>query len=168
MYDQYGPGKDWMSVAVAAAAKLQTAFDAMTDGEVTTVKLKLSVHNKYYDDSEDITDVQTILDNGSEFGTGACMLNVNYDRVEVRALELLKDGQIAISWYKSGVFCPIAETVFYINNTASQFRHNAVLDDVEIVDDVGDVWTLDYWYSTWTDRQQEQDITDAEAEEIEN
>ena len=157
-----------MAVAESTATQLQTAFDSMTDGSVDLIKLVMSVHNRYYDGTSDITDKQILMDNGSEFGTGACMLNVIYDSVEVRALSLLKDGQIAISWHKKGVFCPIAETVFYINNEASHYNHNAVIDYIEIVTENGDSFDLDHWYSLWCGRQQEHDITDSEAEELEN
>lgn len=168
MYNNYvNMGKDWNAIARAVATKLQTAYDSMESGSVIQINLVMSQHNKYYDNTTDITNQQTLVDTGSEFGTAGCLVSVNYDRVEVRALDNIGEGQIAISWSKKGVIFAIAETVLYINNESSRYNHNPVLEDIEVVDEDGEEWPLDAWYSSYLDAQQEQDITDSEAEDLE-
>ena len=169
MYNNYvNMGKDWNTIARAVAIKLQTAYDSMESGNVIQINLTMSQHNKYYDNTTDITNQQTLVDTGSEFGTAGCLVSVNYDRVEVRALDNIGEGSIAISWSKKGVIFPVAETVLYINNESSRYNHNAVLEDVEVVDEDGEEWPLDAWYSSYLDAQQEQDITESEQEDLEN
>lgn len=169
MYNHYaGKGKDWNAVAGAVAIKLQTACDEMASGNVAQITLTIARHNKYYDGSSDVDKGVRIIDIGDVVGVAGTPLGINYQTVQVRALETLGDGQISVSYWIDGVGYAIAAMTLYINNESSRYRHNDVLEDVEIKDEAGDIWDLDSWYSSWLDAQQEQDITDSEQEDLDN
>ena len=169
MYNEYiGKGKDWTAVAGAVATKLQTACDEVSRGSVAQITLTIAKHHKYFDGSSETDANVRIVDIGDVVGVAGAPLVINYQTVQVRALETLGDGQISVTYWVEGVGYAIAVMTVYVNNESSRFRHNDVLEDVEICDEAGDTWDLDSWYSSWLDAQQEQDITDSEQEGLED
>lgn len=170
MYNDYiGTGKDWSAVAESVATKLETALiDGMNDGELSRVLIYTAGHT-IVDGGEEVVSEQVITsDDGDSLVVSNSALVVNYHNVKVESLSMLKEGSIVIQWFIRGYGAPVAEMLMHINKDATVGRFATVLEQVIVIDSDGDSWTLDGWYATWQDRQQEQDITDFEQEDLED
>ena len=169
MYDSYvGTDRDWMAVAESVASKLETAMiDGIDSGELSRVLIHTAVHMRL-PEGEEVKDRMTLFDNGDSISFTKNPLVVNYHTVKVQPLSALRKAGICIQWFIRDYNMPVAEMLVYINSEAVSTRYTSVLENVSVVDTDGDVWTLDDWYGTWIDREQEQDITDFEAEDLES
>lgn len=170
MYSQYvGHAKDWPAIAESVVAKLETAMnDGMNSGELSRILIYTATHT-IVDGSEEIVSEQVVTsDDGDSLVVNNSALVVNYHTVKVESLSMLKEGSIVIQWFIRDYGAPVAEMLMYISKDATPSRFATVLEQVIVIDSDGDSWTLDDWFNTWIDRQQEQDITDSEAEDLED